>query len=467
MIRPARLVKHLILGAGPTGLGAAWRLKELGEENFLIAEAADRVGGLAKSYRDEAGFVWDLGVHVQYSHYRYFDDLMEKLLAPHEWLHLGRDSSVWIRDRFVPYPLQSHVRYLPRKDQWKVVGSLLANRIRAEVAPHNFREWADHIFGRGMAEIFLWPYNAKVWACPPEEMGFGWIKERVPEISLRRVLENIVLGKDPAAWGPNRTFRFPRQGGTGAIWERLADRIGREKILLRTGVEKIDPAAKVALLADGSSVKYEECLSTIPLPNLVSRSENPAPAMIEAAGSLRHSSVSVVGLGLEGRIPDRLRGKNWIYFPDEDLPFYRVTIFSGLSRENVPYPERQWSLLAEVSHLPGQGLPPQELTQSVILGARRAGLLEEGAKIVSTWCTRLSHGYPVPCLERDRALATLEKGLSPLGLRSRGRFGGWKYEVGNQDHSMMQGVEWADCVTENKPEITYFHPEKVNVYPVK
>jgi hypothetical protein len=44
-------------------------------------------------------------------------------------------------------------------------------------------------------------------------------------------------------------------------------------------------------------------------------------------------------------------------------------------------------------------------------------------------------------LERDGALKQLLPKLQDMGIYSRGRFGSWKYEVGNQDHSFMLGVE--------------------------
>jgi protoporphyrinogen oxidase len=68
LLTPDRRV--VILGAGPTGLGAANRLLELGHTNFHIYDRSGQVGGLAASYKDPQGFVWDVGGHVQFSHYR-------------------------------------------------------------------------------------------------------------------------------------------------------------------------------------------------------------------------------------------------------------------------------------------------------------------------------------------------------------------------------------------------------------
>ena len=74
-------VRHLIIGAGPTGLGAAWRLAQRGIHDWLLLEAGQVPGGLAQSVVDEHGFTWDLGGHVQFSHYEMFDQLMDDLLG--------------------------------------------------------------------------------------------------------------------------------------------------------------------------------------------------------------------------------------------------------------------------------------------------------------------------------------------------------------------------------------------------
>ena len=54
------------------------------------------------------------------------------------------------------------------------------------------------------------------------------------------------------------------------------------------------------------------------------------------------------------------------------------------------------------------------------------------------------------------------KRLEKKGIYSRGRFGAWKYEVGNMDHSLMQGVEAVNKIILGEEEKTLWHSEIVN-----
>ena len=70
-----------ILGAGPTGLGTAYRLAEMGHDRLGHLRARPTTSaGWRRAITDEHGFIWDHGGHVMFSHYTYFDDLVEKML---------------------------------------------------------------------------------------------------------------------------------------------------------------------------------------------------------------------------------------------------------------------------------------------------------------------------------------------------------------------------------------------------
>jgi hypothetical protein len=76
-------------------------------------------------------------------------------------------------------------------------------------------------------------------------------------------------------------------------------------------------------------------------------------------------------------------------------------------------------------------------------------------KIVSRQLLRVPYSYPVPTLERDDALAVIQPWLMAHDVYSRGRFGAWRYEIGNTDHSVMMGVEVADYLVGGNPETTW------------
>ena len=106
----------VIIGAGPTGLGVAYRLYELGvlrsRTQVAILEQTDEPGGLASSYRDKYGFLWDNGGHVIFSHYPYYDRVLDKAVS--EWTYHSRAAYAYMmgssgRRRFIPYPVQNNI----------------------------------------------------------------------------------------------------------------------------------------------------------------------------------------------------------------------------------------------------------------------------------------------------------------------------------------------------------------------
>ncbi len=444
-------VKHLIVGAGPTGLGAAWRMRELGHEDFLILERNPHVGGLAASFTDNAGFTWDIGGHVLFSHYEYYDKLLEHVLQG-QFLEHQRIARVRIAGRWIPYPFQNNIRHLPKELQWECVRGLLAGH-RPDKHPENFAQWFDFVFGPGIAKHFMRPYNFKVWATPPEDMGFTWIGERVSVVDLEMVLKNLVLELDDVGWGPNKVFRFPLHGGTGAIFQGIARGV-EDKIITECPVTGIDTDNRVAHTCKGT-VRYDHLLNTGPLDLLVLELLDQAPDSVrDAASHLVHNGVYVAGVGVPGNRED---DTCWMYFPEDNCPYYRLTNFHNYSPNNVTPAGGARGLMAETSFSTHKPENLDSLMQSTIQGLVNTGMMlpDEAAKTVSRWEMAVDYGYPVPTLTRDAALNTIIPWLEERGIHSRGRFGGWKYEVANMDHSVMQGVEWSERMLLDKPETTY------------
>ena len=118
--------------------------------------------------------------------------------------------------------------------------------------------------------------------------------------------------------------------------------------------------------------------------------------------------------------------------------------------------------MVEVSESALQPVDQKSIFADCIRGLVSTSLLQPDDEIVSTYVRRFDHGYPTPTLEREGVLTKLLPKLQEKGIYSRGRFGSWRYEVGNQDHSFMLGVEAADHIVNGAAELTLNYPDFVN-----
>ena len=457
----------VIIGSGPTGLGAAARLHQHAvsggpKKDWLLLDAAEEAGGLACTDVTPEGFLFDMGGHVIFSHFDYFDELLDAAIGAGDgsWNQHERVSYVRIKGRYVAYPFQNNVSALDKPDQIKCLTGLVDAQLKnalAQERPRNFDEWILRTQGEGLAELFMRPYNFKVWAIPTHLMQCEWLGERVATANVHKAIANVINGEEDAGWGPNATFRFPKEGGTGAIWKGVSRLLPAERQRYGSEIVALDHAARTLTLKDGTRVSYGSLVTTMPLDLTLRMCGRP-----DWADGLTYSSSHIIGIGIRGTAP---HGKKcWLYYPEDNCPFYRCTVFSHYADANVPAPDARlrtlchgdgvsaprdggeekpgpyWSLMFEVSeskHKPvnwrekvalGGGAAGEwpRVVLDTIVGSVATELMAEGDEIVSIYHRRLEHGYPTPSLGRNAVLDQALPWLKEQRIWSRGRFGSYK-----------------------------------------
>lgn len=120
-----------------------------------------------------------MGGHVLFSHYKYFDDCVDEALPKEDdWYTHQRISYVRCKNLWVPYPFQNNISMLPKQEQVDCMDGMIDAAIEARVAntkPKNFDEWIVRMMGVGIANLFMRPYNFKVWAVPTTKVCAGQV----------------------------------------------------------------------------------------------------------------------------------------------------------------------------------------------------------------------------------------------------------------------------------------------------
>lgn len=416
----------VIIGAGPTGIGAAVRAQQLGLD-WLMLESESVPGGMAASVTDDQGFTWDMGGHVLHSHFDSFDKAIAE--SGIELTYPIRNGWVQTGGRLKRTPVQQHLTEMPTDLQPDAPAEDLAAYFR------------NH-FGTKLADEFFIPFQYKMWATPVHEVDHAWTSLR--NGSAERNVPRI--GDAPPV--ASIAFPYPR-GGTGRLWAAIGATLDQRRIHYNATATGIDSHMKTITLDNGESVGYEHVISSMPLPTLLTMLGMPV------GERLRANEVFVVGLGFNGEPPAALADKSWLYSPDMDVAWHRATMLSNYDSGNAG--AGRWNILFEIGRSPQRPVSDREALSSCVATLTAFGV--DMADLATTWNRTLPMGYPVPTLGRDPLLLQLDRRLRALNIRSRGRFGGWRYESCNQDYSFAQGVDAVDAINSDAPENALWHAE--------
>ncbi|KAK6754404.1 hypothetical protein RB195_013422 [Necator americanus] len=455
-----RSKKFVIIGSGPTALGAAYRLHELivsgrlpNSTEVLVIEKEDEVGGLARSVTDRRGFTWDLGVHVTgFSKYQKFTNVINRAVS--QWNNVPRCVKAYMRHiiknddnveaNYIPYPVQDSIPYFPAGIKMQCLHEISSTSTATDLA-RNFDEFTLYTFGPTLQKVFIKPYNEKVWTVSLAEMNCAWVENRVPRTSIEDLKRRCQLTRGELDEEENKKaksmFRYPRDfRGIGELWKTVASELPAHWFRLGCPVIGIDPRKKEVLLGNGYVIGYDYVISTMPIVEL-GRMSGLCPKI-----NLRHSKVVLVGIGMRRPQPEFTEQLSWLYFPQPDIIFYRCTFMSNFNERLTPNAALFWSVLVEIGMAIDEPVDKDTIIESTIRDLIEHGIIYPTNRIESKWLHVLPYGYPIPTLNRDEELKNVHRTLENEHIYSRGRFGSWRYEVANQDHSFTMGIDVVDKI---------------------
>jgi UDP-galactopyranose mutase len=454
----------LILGAGPTGLSAAYHYGA----GSVVLEREAKVGGWCRSIED-TGFTFDHAGHIMFSDDPYVQDLYRLLLGDNvHWQE--REAWIYSKGVYTRYPFQGALHGLPPEVLREcLVGAIEARfgtlsrssddidaaadvkdccadatgieaheaRDASEAPPRNFEEFIHRTWGAGVAKHFAIPYNRKLWTIPLCEMETSWLGGRVPLPDLEEMIEGA-LQPVPKPMGPNARFGYPLRGGFQALMNGFLPLL-RAELVLQANVERVSPLLRAVTLADGRRFQYDTLVSTLPLPVLIAAMGDEAPAEIRrAASELRHVSIRCVNLGVAR---PHLSDRHWIYFP-EDTVFHRVFLQGNASPHCNP--PGGFGLTCEISYSATKPLPAvgAALTERCVQDCIRVGLLDPSDALLTSNQIDMPYAYVVYDHGRAERVARIRAWLSNFDIILAGRYSEWEYY--NSDHAFIAGKKAAE-----------------------
>jgi len=357
-----------------------------------------------------------------------------------DWQRISRRSYCYVADELITAPIQYHLSQLPsplreacissyeRRTEWPSSRS---------AGSRNFKEFVEAGFGQELADLFLIPQNEKTWAIALDRLSADAGRRFFPAPDDALVRRGIAGAHEPGS-EYNSSFWYPKVGGIQRLSDGLAS--GLPPVQLLEEVAHIDLDGHEITTSAGRRWQFSTAFSSLPLKLFCGRT-NDEQLRAWSAG-LSNSATINFNFGMRGPPAPALADAQWIYVPDPVLPFYRVGIFSNISRGVCPLDCS--AMYVEVG-VPGDTILDvniiDDLQQRVLAGLSRLGWLRLD-DVVCNVTQVIKCAYIHPTMETASLTEKIIGRLESYGVFPIGRYGLWDYiSMEDSIHSGFTTVE--------------------------
>lgn len=395
----------LIIGGGITGLAVAGFLGD--DFDCALLESEDEVGGYCRTiYQD--GFTWDYSGHFFHFREKWVADYLQARMNTDDIVSSEKRTRVFFRDSYVDYPFQFNIHQLPQEDLLRCLADMYEAQNQDRTHYGNFREMLIGRYGRSVAELFLIPYTEKQYAVRAERLDPAAMGRFFPHVEFSRLLE-VLAGR---ATQPtyNDRFRYHRKGAKGFV-DALASYVPDGVIHTGVRCESIDIENRT-VRADGTSLKYDRLVSSLPLPRLLEMCGLPFDPHTFTA-----NKVLVFNLGFDR---PSLRPDHWVYYPDPEHVFYRVGHYDNILGQD------RMSLYVEIAVPSEAPLKLDALFQRTIADLQGSGVITDH-ELVSWASVVMDPAYVHVSEASQAAVSEASRQLAEHDVFVLGRYGTWTY----------------------------------------
>ena len=312
-------MKYLILGAGPSGLTLANRLKQMGETSFFVLEKEKEAGGLCRSTQVD-GSPFDIGGgHFLDVRRPKVNEFLFQFMPEEEWEKFDRDSRIAVNGDVISHPIEANIWQMKLENQVEYLKSIaVAGCNLKEEMPQEFVSWIYWKLGDKIAENYMIPYNQKMFGEDLNQLGTYWL-EKLPNVSFEETLLSCLTKKAYGEQPGHAQFFYPKKYGYGELWLRMAEEI-KGQIKYDASVHAIDFDTNTVTTKEGETYSADVIISTIPWMEFAKITGMPQE-LKEKIGHLKYSSVQTA------YFPDNLDTEaQWVYCPDPELSYHRILV---------------------------------------------------------------------------------------------------------------------------------------------
>lgn len=398
--------KIFIAGGGISGLSLGYFLKN---NKHKIIEKESFPGGLCRSiYRNQ--FIFDFTGHLLHFSKKRVKKIIDDLNI--SMLKHRRKAYILFKNSLIPYPFQANLHYLQNEDAFYALVEFIKKK---NIDIKNLEQYFLSSFGKGVYDLFLKPYNRKLWTVDPNELVSDWIGRFVPDIKIDEILKPFFIEKTSNDKGYNKEFFYPEKGINELInkfSEKTKNLNLSEKIIEINWKDKL-------IVTEKNLYKYDKLVWTLPLKNFLKKARPELPKTLkDSFCKLKAVNIIDLEIGFKGISPEY----HWVYIPEKNLRPYRI----GCSSNFYDIEKGFFSMYIEISYKENIEVKNIQLKR-IVNQLKKVNLIDKNAEIMTSLKRKIKPAYVLYDMNWSNSREKIFKFFKKNSIIPLGRYGKWEY----------------------------------------